>query len=44
MDAYDTFQDEMNLHRSKMMLNEVSMTKEELWEIAQYILYVWDKY
>lgn len=44
MDTYDAFQDEMSLDRSKMMLNAVSITKDELWEIAQYIIYDWDKY
>ena len=27
---------------NKIMLDEVSLTKEELWEIAQYIMFVHD--
>lgn len=38
-DIYKAFQDEMSWSGNKAMLDEVSMTKEELWQIAQYILY-----
>ena len=43
MDTYEAFQDEMNWRGNKAMLEQVRMTKEELWEIAQYIMYVWDE-
>ena len=42
MDTYEAFQDVMNLWPNKDMLEQVHITKEELWEIAQYIMYVWD--
>ena len=42
MDTYEAFQDEMNWRGNRDMLEQVHMTKEELWEIAQYIMYVWD--
>ena len=41
-DVYEAFQDEMNWKGNKAMLNEAHMTKEELWEIAQYIMYEWN--
>lgn len=42
MDTYKSFQDKMSLHHNKIMLDEASITKDELWEIAQYILYTWE--
>lgn len=42
MDVYEEFHHKMNLWPNKDMLEQVHMTKDELWEIAQYILYVWD--
>lgn len=40
MDTYDAFLNEMNHIHNKAMLREVCVTKKELWEIAQYIMYV----
>ena len=42
MDTYKAFQNTMNLRHNKEMLKVVSITKKELWEIAQYIMYVWE--
>lgn len=42
MDTYEAFHDTMNLSYNKEMLDGVDMNKDELWEIAQYIMYVWD--
>jgi hypothetical protein len=42
MDTYEAFQDEMNWRGNREMLKQVHMTKEELWEIVQYIMYVWE--
>ena len=42
MDVYEVFHDKMNLWPNKDMLEQVYITKDELWEIAQYIMYVWD--
>jgi hypothetical protein len=42
MDVYEAFHDTMNLSYNKEMLDSVDMNKDELWEIAQYIMYVWD--
>lgn len=41
-DTYEAFQDEMNHNYNKAMLREVCVTKKELWEIAQYIMYVYE--
>ena len=41
--VYESFQNEMSLWHTNHMLNNVNMTKEELWQIAQYIIYVWDE-
>lgn len=41
-DVYEAFQNEMNSKHNKMMLEAVSLTKKELWEIAQYIMYTHD--
>lgn len=41
-DVYEAFQDEMNHNYNKAMLREVCVTKKELWEIAQYIMYVYE--
>lgn len=42
VDVYEAFQDEMNSNHNKAMLREVCVTKKELWEIAQYIMYTHD--
>ena len=41
-DTYEAFQDEMSHDYNKAMLREVCVTKKELWEIAQYIMYVYE--
>lgn len=41
-DVYEAFQDEMNSNHNKAMLREVCVTKKELWEIAQYIMYTYE--
>lgn len=41
-DTYEAFQDEMNHNHNKIMLREVCVTKKELWEIAQYIMYTYE--
>ena len=41
-DVYEAFQDEMSHNYNKAMLREVCVTKKELWEIAQYIMYVYE--
>ena len=41
-DVYEAFQDEMNSSHNKAMLREVCVTKKELWEIAQYIMYTYE--
>ena len=41
-DVYEAFQNEMNNDYNKAMLREVCITKKELWEIAQYIMYVYE--
>jgi hypothetical protein len=38
-DGYEAFKKEMNYNYNKEMLKQVSITQDELWEIAQYILY-----
>lgn len=38
-DVYEAFQNEMNSNHNKAMLRGVCVTKNELWEIAQYIMY-----
>lgn len=40
-DKYQAFVGEMGAKHNRKMLQEVSVTKEELWEIAQYIFYTW---
>lgn len=42
MDVYEEFQHAMNVWPNKDMLERVHINKDELWEIAQYIMYVWD--
>lgn len=44
VDVYEAFQDEMKLKCNQMMLKEVSITKQELWEIAQYVMCTHDVY
>lgn len=41
-DVYEAFQDAMSHNHNKAMLREVCVTKKELWEIAQYIMYVYE--
>ena len=41
-DTYEAFQTEMSYYYNKEMLREVCVTKKELWEIAQYIMYTHD--
>ena len=40
--VYEDFQYEMSLHHNKEMLSKVNVTEKELWEIAQYVMYVWN--
>ena len=40
--VYEAFKSEMQLKYNQMMLKEVSMTADELWEIIQYLRYVSD--
>ena len=40
--VYEDFQYEMSLHYNKEMLSKVNVTEKELWEIAQYVMYVWN--
>lgn len=44
IDIYEAFLNEMKYKHNQIMLNEVSLTKDELWEIAQYIMFVHDVY
>lgn len=41
--TYDAFQNAMNSNHNKAMLREVCVTKKELWEIAQYIMYIYEE-
>lgn len=36
-DFKESFDKEMALSRNKIMLSEISMTVDELWEIVQYL-------
>lgn len=36
-DCYSAFQEEMNKSYNQQMLDHVSITRSELWEIVQYI-------
>ena len=38
-DTHLAFEKEMSDYRNEQMLKEVHMTKDELWQIAQYIIY-----
>jgi len=40
-DTSEAFTAEMNAPHNKEMLERVSMTEMELWEIVQYLLYDW---
>ena len=40
-DTYQAFENEMAAVYNQQMLEEVWMTKDELWAIAQYIMYTW---
>ena len=40
-DTYQAFADEMSAMYNQQMLQEVSITEDELWAIAQYIFYTW---
>lgn len=39
-DCYLSFNSEMRDRRNRIMLDAVSMTKDELWQIVQYIKFV----
>ena len=41
-DSYEAFKDMMNMQHNLRMLENVSVTVDELWEFAQYIVYVWE--
>ena len=41
--AYQAFVEEMSALYNKQMLAEVSITEEELWAIAQYVIYTWEE-
>lgn len=40
-ETYQAFMEEMSAGYNQQMLQEVSITEEELWAIAQYIVYTW---
>ncbi len=40
-DTYQAFEEAMSDMRNQYMLKEVSISKNELWAIAQYIFYTW---
>lgn len=40
-DAHQAFIEEMNAMYNQQMLQDVSITMDELWEIVQYIIYTW---
>ena len=40
-DTYQAFAEAMSDMRNQYMLKEVSISKNELWAIAQYIFYTW---
>lgn len=40
-DTYQAFVEAMSDMRNQYMLKEVSISKNELWAIAQYIFYTW---
>ena len=42
MDTYDAFNDAMEERVNRDMLDNTCISQGELWEIAQYIMYVWD--
>lgn len=39
--AHQAFVEEMSAMHNRLMLQDVSITMEELWEIVQYIIYTW---
>lgn len=39
-DCAVAFQEEMNKYYNQMMLNDVAVTQDELWEMVQYIKFV----
>lgn len=40
-DAREAFYHEMSMPYNGNMLMSTSMTKDELWEIVQYVLFTW---
>lgn len=40
-DTYQAFEEAMSDMRNQYMLKEVSISKNELWAIAQYMFYTW---
>lgn len=43
-DVYKAFVNEMNCHHNKEMFRRVCISQDELWEIAQYIMFTHDEY
>ena len=39
--GYQVFIEEMSVMYNQQMLQDVSITTEELWAIVQYIIYTW---
>ena len=42
--AYEAFNEAMDRRHNKLMLDMVSITRDELWDIAQYIKFVYCQY
>lgn len=40
-DTYQAFSEEISKCYNQQMLEDVSMTEDELWDIVQYLLFVW---
>ena len=41
-DTYKAFHYEMSIYPNNDMLQRVNITIDELWEIAQYIVFTWE--
>ena len=41
-DIHKAFQREMSIFPNVDMLHQVNITRDELWEIAQYIMCTWE--
>ena len=39
--TYQAFKDAMRSKHNRMMLQTVAITEDELWAIAQYVVYTW---